>query len=439
MKRTIALCCVALCSLAVFAGGTKEGAPASTAKQEVKEVSTVCRASYANEEWYNTMNADFEKETGIHVNVFPTPGNDDDHVTKVNVDLLAGGTFDVVQSLGPKTYYDRVDAKFFAPLKELVAKAGVDASAVWGTYLPADEKGEYYGIPLKQELYCVFYNKNIFDAAGVAYPSGAWTWDDYVATAKKLTDPSKGIYGSFMNADNPWMYMPARQQNIPLYKEDGTCNFDAPAFAESAKWYHDISTVNKYQPSVAELNAENASWNYYALAGDHLAMFPQGNWFTRLLNSQTDYPKDWNYGVAPMPGAGKNGNNNLVSMAYVSINKNAAHPDAALRYALWVGQNQWKYEGGIPALASLTEEEQDKVFSSIADASHGQVTVSELYENMMHTGLGVAQSDIVGPAAGEYNAIVKEELQSYDMDLQTLDQAIAKIVSRVNEAIKNAQ
>jgi ABC-type sugar transport system, periplasmic component len=433
-KSFLVLLAAVLLSSLVFAGGASE----KPAQASEKVVTTVCRASYANEEWYNKMNADFEKETGIRVDVQPTPGNDEDHVTKVNVDLLAGGNIDVIPTLGPKTYQSRVEAGFFAPLADVAKAHGLDVKAIWGGNVPYEADGNYYAFPTKQELYCVFYNKAIFDAAGVPYPQGPWTWDEYVETAKKLTDPKKGIYGSFMNADNPWQYLPARQSDEPLYKEDGTCNFDTPEFRAAVKWYYDLGNTLKVQPSVAELKAENASWNYYALAGDHLAMFPQGNWFTRLLNSQSDYPKDWDYGVAPLP-ANEGGKNNLVSLGYVSVNKNAAHPEEAAIYAIWLGQNQWKYEGGIPALATLTEEQQNQVFSGIAEASHGQVTVSELYENMINTGLAATPGDIVGTAAEEYNTIVREELQAYCMDLQSLDKTMANITSRANEAIANAK
>lgn len=438
MKKFITLfILVAFVCSALFAGGSTETASA-TKKSDAKVVTVVCRASYANEEWFKNMNAAFEAETGIHVDVQPTPGNDADHDSKVNIDLLAGGTIDVIPSLGPKFYYDRADAGYFVALDELLAEKGVDAKAIWGSYLPYSDDGHFYAVPYKQELYCTFYNKNLFDQAGVPYPSGAWTWDDYYETAKKLTDKSKGIYGSYMSAENPWIMIQAKQKNIPLYKEDGTCNYDDPAFAEALQWTNNIQEQG-YQMPVSEIKSENASWNYYAMAGDHLAMFVQGNWFTRLLNSQTDYPKDWDYGVAPTPSAGEDGNNNLVSMGFYSINKNAAHKDTALEYVLWLGQNQWKYEGQIPALASLTEEEQNKVFSAVADNSHGQVTVNDLYENWMNTGMGVAESDIIGVAADEYNRIVNAEAEAYFLDLQSLDVTIKNIVSRVNEAIKNAQ
>lgn len=432
-KALITLLLLTIAVATVFASGSKE------VKQETRVVTTVCRASYVNEEWFNSMNAAFEAETGIHVDVQPTPGNDADHDAKLNIDLLAGSTIDVIPSLGPKFYYNRADAGYFVALDDLIASKGIDAKEVWGSYLPYSDDGHYYAVPYKQEVYCVFYNKNLFDRAGVPYPEGPWTWDEYVETAKKVTDLSAGIYGSYMNIENPWFILSAKQKNIPLYKEDGTCNFDAPEFRESIEWYKSLGNDLKIQMPVEEVVNENASWNYYAMAGDHLALFVQGNWFTRLLNSQTDYPKDWDYGVAPTPSAGEDGNNNFVSMGYYSINKNAEHPEEALEYLIWLGQNQWKFEGQIPALASLTAEEQNQVFSAIADASHGQVTVSDLYENFMNTGMGVAQSDIIGTAADEYNRIVNDEVAAYCMDLQDIDTTISKICSRVNEAIKNVQ
>ena len=437
MKKMMLTAAVMILTAATaFAMG---GGETSAESEYDRIVTTTVTATYLNETWFNTMNADFEAETGIHVVVQPVPGDEDEYKAKINIDLMGGSDVDVVETLGPKDYSRQVSAGFFMPLNEAVEEAGIDPYEIYGANLPVEDDGNYYALPFKQEMYCVFYNKAIFDEAGVPYPEGPWTWDEYVETAQKLTDKSRGVYGSFMNADLPWMYMPAQQLAVPFYKEDGSCNFDDPVFKEYAEWFKYISNELGVQPSVAELEAENANWNYYALEGYRLAMFPQGNWFTRLLNSQEDYPKDWNYGVAPLPSAGEGGENNLVSLGYVAINKNAAHPEEALTYALWIAENQWKYEGGIPAFATMSEEDQQLAFSSIAEASHGQVTVDDLYQNLVNTGLGSVSSDIVGTAAAEYYNIVKEELSSYNMDLQDIDTAIANIVSRVNEAIANAE
>ena len=67
-KIALAAILVLLIALPVFAGGSKE----ETTDERV--VTTVCRASYANEVWYNEMNKAFEEETGIHVIVLGQVG-----------------------------------------------------------------------------------------------------------------------------------------------------------------------------------------------------------------------------------------------------------------------------------------------------------------------------------------------------------------------------
>ena len=433
MKKLFAILTVAIVSIAfVFAGGASEQA------ETERIVTTANAAIYAGETWFNNMNAAFEAETGIKVVVTPVPGDEIEYVNKINLDLLGGSDVDVIETLGPKNYSLRIDADYFMPLNNVVdEKAAVE---LYGLNVPYEDDGNFYALPYKQEVYCVFYNKALFDQAGVPYPQGPWTWDEYVETAQKLSDPENGIYGSFMNADLPWMYFYAQQlDDIEFYTEDGLCNFDNPEFRAAAEWFKHISNDLEIQPSVAELEAENANWNYYALEGYRLAMFPQGNWFTRLLNDGNDYPKDWEYGVAPLPSAGENGNNSLGSFGYVSINKNAAHPEEARIYLEWLADNQWKYEGGIPAFKHMTEEQQNIAFGQIADASNGQVTVSDLYENLVNTGMGLVTSDIVGTAAAEYYTIVKSELVAYNMDLQDLDTTMHNITTRMNEAIRNSK
>ena len=41
----------------------------------------------------------------------------------------------------------------------------------------------------------VLYRKDLFDEAGVPYPRNDWTWDDFLAAARKISDPQRGIYG----------------------------------------------------------------------------------------------------------------------------------------------------------------------------------------------------------------------------------------------------
>ena len=73
----------------------------------------------------------------------------------------------------------RVDVEKFAP-------SAVETHTVDGTL---------WGIPKDYDSIAVFYNKDMFDAAGVEYPADDWTWDQFIETAKALTDADNGIYG----------------------------------------------------------------------------------------------------------------------------------------------------------------------------------------------------------------------------------------------------
>lgn len=60
--------------------------------------------------------------------------------------------------------------------------------------------GSLYAIPKDFDTVGLWYNKALFDAAGVAYPDDSWTWQTLRDAAIKLTDPTNGVYGFVVNA-----------------------------------------------------------------------------------------------------------------------------------------------------------------------------------------------------------------------------------------------
>ncbi|GIP30118.1 sugar ABC transporter substrate-binding protein [Paenibacillus sp. J23TS9] len=62
--------------------------------------------------------------------------------------------------------------------------------------------GKLYGIPAGFTTRVVYYNKKLFDAAGIPYPKDGWTWNEFQEIAKKLTDKSKKQYGFGARAEN---------------------------------------------------------------------------------------------------------------------------------------------------------------------------------------------------------------------------------------------
>lgn len=61
--------------------------------------------------------------------------------------------------------------------------------------------GGWYGMPKGFDTGAIWYNKTLFDAAGIEYPSDDWTWEEFWDTAVALTDAENGIYGTAVQLD----------------------------------------------------------------------------------------------------------------------------------------------------------------------------------------------------------------------------------------------
>jgi multiple sugar transport system substrate-binding protein len=109
-----------------------------------------------------------------------------------------------------------------------------------------------------------------------------------------------------------------------------------------------------------------------------------------------------------------------------------------LEYVVWIARRRWKYENGLPAL-NVSAGDVEEVFGPTAAASNGQVTAMELYKGLMGAGMDTEPHNIIGPAAAEYDNIVREETDRFNLDQQDLVVTIRRIVSRANEAIANAK
>ena len=65
-----------------------------------------------------------------------------------------------------------------------------------GTEVNYAVDGVQYAIPFRSDFWVLFYNKDLFDAAGVDLPTNDMTWAQYAELAKKLTDKEKDVYGT---------------------------------------------------------------------------------------------------------------------------------------------------------------------------------------------------------------------------------------------------
>ncbi len=130
----------------------------------------------------------------------------------------------------PDVIYLNEDVLSFAsrnilyPMNDLIARDNFDTSVFYKELLDVCTlDGKVYALPQEVSPYVVYYNIDMFEAAGVPLPTDDWTLDEFYAACAALTDAEKGIYGIRMPIN--WS---DRQLNY-------FARFDAPVFTEDGK------------------------------------------------------------------------------------------------------------------------------------------------------------------------------------------------------------
>ncbi|GAA2094817.1 sugar ABC transporter substrate-binding protein [Streptomyces albiaxialis] len=131
---------------------------------------------------------------GVTVDVQLTP-NTTTYWTKLRTACTSGTAPDVFWMNGPN-FGLYASAGQFLPLETEGSEAVFDPSD-----FPSDLvslyrwEGTQYGAPKDFDTVALWFNKEIFDKAGVDYPDASWTWQDLINNAQRLTDRRRGIYG----------------------------------------------------------------------------------------------------------------------------------------------------------------------------------------------------------------------------------------------------
>lgn len=221
-----------------------------------------------------------------------------------------------------------------------------------------DTKGHVHMLPGAYDVQRIYYNKALFDKAGLSYPTDDWTWDDFKMMADKLTT-GEGIekqYG-FM-ADTAWyVWMPYVWANGGnLWSEDGTqCTLSEPAAVEALDWYAEFMRKGN-SPSPSELSGLGMSGGDMFTTGK-VAMVSSGGWDIPYFSEIQDF--EW--GQVPLP-KGPNGRATTLHLAMNLISSKTENPDLAWKWLRFIASPEmYKYESskygqGVPPRKSATEE-----------------------------------------------------------------------------------
>jgi len=136
---------------------------------------------------------------------YNVPGGNYDQ--KLNTEFAAGTAPDIFyvdDSLAQTYASEGVLLDLTQYINEFKSKALVANPANYypNTLVDVRYSGHYYALPWIAQPVVMYYNPKLFQQAHLPIPSPNWTWQDFMRDAKKLTNPSKGIYGYLQS--NGW-------------------------------------------------------------------------------------------------------------------------------------------------------------------------------------------------------------------------------------------
>ncbi|MCI0399660.1 MAG: sugar ABC transporter substrate-binding protein [Chloroflexi bacterium] len=192
-------------------------------------------------------------------------------------------------------------------------------------------QAELLCLPQNISSLVVYYNEDLFDAAGVPYPPDKWTWDDFVATAKALTrnGDGDGRIDQYGLGVEPSLYRLAPfiwQNNAPLVDNDlapGRLTLTRPPTLEALQWFVDLRQVHGVVPSREEEASQDSESRFVA---GTTAMFLDSRRGTPTYRQITAFTWD----VAPLPN-GKTSAGILHSDAYC-LARTTENKEAAWRF-----------------------------------------------------------------------------------------------------------
>ena len=257
--------------------------------------------------------------------------------TKLEASATGGSAPDII-TMNVLHVEEYADAGILMDLTEAEAKSDLKINENFPAPLVDGYtvEGKLYGIPKDFDTNAVFYNKEIFDKAGVAYPQDGWTFEDFRKTCEDLQAAGlgEGVYPTAINRNSgQTTYISSIFANDGYLLSEGN---------EKSGW-GEQATIDAVQPWL-DLVLDGLSPTLQQMAdtdpdamfqGGQLAMYFSGNYMITSYNNTLE----GKYGIAKRPTFNGKDTDIINGLAF-SVSANTKHPEEATDFALWLGSEE---------------------------------------------------------------------------------------------------
>ncbi len=258
-----------------------------------------------------------------------------DYQTMLSTQLTGGADdLDVLTIKDVPGYATVVRAGQLEDLTGYMKDNAIDPAAYSGLIEQITIKDKVYALPFRSDFWVVYYNKDLFDKAGVAYPSNDMTVAQYDELARTMTSGtgSDKVYGSIFHI---W------RSTVELFGildgqhtvVDGTYDFLKPWYDRALKLQSDGIV-----PDYAMLKTSNTHYSA-PFFNNTIATLPMGTWFaaTQIAKVKAGESKSVNWGIVKYPHPdGVKAGTTIATITSLAVNTQSSHKEAALDFVKFV-------------------------------------------------------------------------------------------------------
>ena len=329
MKKRMLVSAALLAAVTALAGcGTATGSSASSG-----ETVTLNYGVWSQEDAMKKVVTAFEKENpNIKVNLQVNPWNE--YWTKLQVAAqgqtapdafwMLADHFQVYASGGQLMQLDDT-------IKDAKVDMGVYPSSLVKMF---NYDGHQYGLPKDFDTIGLWYNKKMFDAAGVSYPTDKWTWSDVQKAAKKLTNKQNGTYGiaAPLNRQEA-IYNTIPQAGGSVISADGKkSGYSDPKTQAGLQFWTDF-IKNGESPTLQQMADTEAVAMF---ENQKVAMYYGGSFYAQRFYENKDLRKNVNVTVMPKGEKRATVINGIQNVGY----SKSKHPEELKKFLLFLGSKE---------------------------------------------------------------------------------------------------
>ncbi len=271
----------------------------------------------------------FEEENpDITVNV--TNAAFEDYFTQLKTQI-AGNTAPDTFELNYENFVSFAASGALLDLEAQIGDGGIDPAAFYPkAYDAFTYDGIQYGLPESFSVVVLYYNKDLFDQAGVEYPTEDWTWDDEQEAAEAIRALGDDIYGVYQPVQFFEFYKVLAQSGGEFFDDDLTeATFNSPEGVEAAEWL--VEKVGTTMPTDAQRDGRGDDLLFM---DGKVGMWHTGIWMFGLLTDGME--GDWD--IAVEPGNTQRASHFFANAAVASAS--TQHPEEAAKWLQFLAASE---------------------------------------------------------------------------------------------------